>query len=303
MAEIETTEEKLKFLFDRYSTYVVENALRGGEVFPMAPIVYQIANLVREQGEEGRKKLRVMLVVGPQGVDVSAVCATRALAELNDGPSLKVVLAMVDKMWPLVESPNRSDLGISELYLHIRKMVADAYEKSLIDDEVINYVVTSIEKTTDWRAFQSIMDSAALFQDERVKNALLQLVSNAPMQQMSTPGVDWDKRAAAVYALRKFPGMQPLMISLLEHPQRKMADKAAEALVQILELIPGNNAGTYEEWKTWAEPRVPLELQPAYPKGIKSIFTKDPELTHSQNIFWAECRRRYESDQYSRRRY
>jgi hypothetical protein len=188
----------------------------------------------------------------------------------------------------------QSDLGISSIYDDARKMVANAYKQSLVDDEVIGYVVTSIEKTGDWRAVSSFMETAALFKDDRVKDALLHQVSNPTMQAAGIPSEYRYKRAAAVYALRKFPGVQPLMISLLDWPEREVADKAARALVELLDLIPGNRAASYEEWKAWAETRVPPELRPVYPKGIKRIFSKDPQLTRPQIIFWAECRRAWQ---------
>jgi hypothetical protein len=65
-------------------------------------------------------------------------------------------------------------------------------------------------------------------------------------------------------------------------------------LVELLDLIPGNRAASYEEWKAWAETRVPPELRPVYPKGIKRIFSKDPQLTRPQIIFWTECRRAWQ---------
>jgi hypothetical protein len=290
MSEGETVDVQLAFLFDRYATYTVENSLRGGIVFPTKPIIQEIASIIREQGEPGRQRLRQMLVMEQGRLDASEGCASHVLAELNDGPSLKPLLALADQMW----AGGQSDLGISSLYDDARKMVANAYKQSLIDDEVIGYVVTSIEKTGDWRAVSSFMETAALFKDDRIKDALIQQVSNPTMQAAGIPAEYRDKRAAAVYALRKFPGVQPLMISLLDWPEREVADKAARALVELLDLIPGNRAASYEEWKAWAETRVTPELRPVYPKGIKRIFSKDPQLTRPQIIFWTECRRAWQ---------
>ena len=272
-------DERTLALLDRYYENTVENAIRVGKVFDTDPIVEKIVSIVRTQGEEGILAMRHLLGDSAPG-DVKADCAAEVLAELRDAASLPSLLRRTDIILQSGEQAGKFYAGSLEKYYKLARKMTEGVDQ--VDDNLVEHLLMLIQRVNDSRNYGGVMETAASFPDERIKQALLRLAT-------ANVSEDWEKNTEAVLALRHFPDQQDTLISLLCHPQSKVAQAAGKALVNILDLIPGNKAENYEQWRAWAEPRVPPPLQPLKPTGLSGLFSRKPRLDPTQQVFWKVC--------------
>ena len=95
-------------------------------------------------------------------------------------------------------------------------------------------------------------------------------------------------------ALRHYPEMKATMLEVMGHPDHHMASKAADALVDMLGIIPGSGERDYERWKTWAMEQVPPELRVKPPTKMDILFKREPHLDRRQLFFWNACTQAHE---------
>ena len=77
-------------------------------------------------------------------------------------------------------------------------------------------------------------------------------------------------------------------------PEQHMASKAADALVEILGIIPGCEERDYERWKAWAMQHVPPELRVKPRSRADILFKREPRMDRRQTYFWNACSRAHQ---------
>jgi hypothetical protein len=280
-------------LLDKYRHAWRRNRLRRMPVVPTEPIVATLVARVRELGDSGLTSIR-LVVYPPREFDTAGVvCAAEALAELRDGFSLKSVLLQAATLW----SERREHPGdLNTLFRASSAMAEDAYRRGIIDEEITAAMLAFVRAVDDWRLAANVMEAAASVGSSALRDALLEEATFGLEVESWRLEVarGWERREAALYALRRYPELQPTILRLIHHPREHMACAAAKAIIAMLDLLPGNGAEDYEAWKAWAVTRVPEELRPTAPKGLRGRLLGRPRYDRRQSIFWQQCRWEHE---------
>ncbi len=265
-----------------------------------ARVMDALVQRVQALGEAGLWNIRQVLAP-ERGFDTASGCAAaEILSKLQDVASFKPLFSLVARLWQTYDEFKRksSPAALARVYEIIGNMVEPARQAGFLDEPVLHHMRTAVEAADHIYLYPRLMDAAAKTHDGQVRELLTRYATHALRDRTWEVLLDqdqpWEKPQAALYALRLYPEMQELMLTLTNHPHPEMADTAAQALIEMLHLLPGEGGSDYEAWKTWAVEHVPADLKPVVPGGLRGIFNKKPDLTRQQQIFWRVCHRKHE---------
>ena len=291
MAEGIVLDERMLRLLGEFRHRSVENSLRNTcSAFDEQEIVEALGRRARELGIAGIRDLRSVLHPESSFDSCFAEGAARALAELGDRDALGLVIYQAAKLWDAcAEAGGRIGGGrtFGSFLRAARRLMPGALEKGPLPEGVIKPLMIFVQHIDDWRAYYSVFETAACTGSPALRDELIRAVSGGLSD-------DWTRRSDALYALRHYPEMQSTMLEAMAHPEQHMASKAADALVEILGIIPGCGERDYEHWKAWAMPHVPPELRVKPRSRADILFKREPRLDRRQIYFWNACSRAHQ---------
>jgi hypothetical protein len=285
-------DEQINDLLEEFSRRSIENAFRN-YVYPLdeQAIVFSLAKRAKELGPAGIQDLRSVLLPESNIIDTGfAEGAARALAELEDAGALDLVIQQSARLWDACAERGGQIGGgntFGSFLRAARKLMPAALKQGPLPDGVINTLAFFVQHISDWRAYDSVFETAACTASPVIRDELIQALSKGFV-------ADWQRRSDALFALRHFPEMKASMMDMMGHPEYHMAGKAADAMVEMLGILPGCGERDFELWKVWAMQQVPPELRPKNPTGIKRLLKRKPVLDRRQLFFWSACAEAHE---------
>jgi len=283
-------DEQINNLLKEFSRRNVENHFRN-YIYALDEegVITSLVRRARELGPAGIQNLRLILQPDNKFDLNFTEGASRALAELEDGESLALVVNQAARVWD-----NCKDIGeiggggtFASFLEAARKLILVAQKNGPLPEGVIKALTIFVQHISDWRAYYSVFETAASTRSPKLREELIKIIT-------ATLGHDWNRRAEALFALRHYPEMKATMLEAINHPEEKISTKAAKALVEMLGIIPGCGEKDFVRWKTWAMQRVPPELRVKPPSRLEVLFNREPKLDKRQARFWNACSRKHQ---------
>lgn len=295
MADTSGMDTEFLALLERYNTRSVNDAFQNMGSWETSLAKERLVKHVQDRGEAGLWNLRQVLL-GERGFDTSTGCsAAEIISEIKDVESFKPLFGLIARLWQTYNEHGHkgSPAALARIYAIIGDMIEPARQAGYLDEPVLQHLRLAVEASDHVYLNSSLMDTAARTHDAKVLELLVKYatygIKNELWKALLDQSQPWEKPEAALYALRFYPEMQAMVLSLTNHPHPEMASTAAKALFEMLNLLPGEGGADYEKWKTWAMSKVPAELKPVKPGGLKGLFKSKPVLTRQQKIFWGVC--------------
>ncbi|MCX6071559.1 MAG: hypothetical protein NTU91_12005 [Chloroflexi bacterium] len=290
MAEETVLDERVLRLLEEFRDRSVENSLRNFTAFDEQEIVEALARRARELGNASIRDLRSVLLPESSFDSSFAEGAARALAELGDCDALALVIYQAAKLWDASAKAGvelGGGRGFARFLQAARRLMPGALENGPLPEGVIKALTIFVQHVDDWGDYSSVYETAACTGSPALRDELTKIVSKGL-------GDDWTRRSHALYALRHYPEMQPTMMEAMSHPEEKVASRAADAVVEMLGIIPGCGEKEYERWKAWAMTQVPPELQVKPRSRADILFKRELRMDRRQTYFWNACSRAHQ---------